>query len=87
MKHLTFSLILILSTIFNLNLLAQWESIGSGISIGQRDIFSISVVDENNIWAIATKTNFTASYQYTKTTDGGMAWEKIKEVPPVTGKD
>jgi photosystem II stability/assembly factor-like uncharacterized protein len=76
MKHLTFSLILVLSTIFNLNLLAQWESIGSGFSSGQRDIFSISVVDENNIWAIAAKTNFTASYQYTKTTDGGMTWEE-----------
>ena len=76
MKRLTFSLTLIISTLFNFSLLAQWESIGSGISSGQRDIFSISVVDENNIWAIAAKTNFTANYEYTKTTDGGTTWEE-----------
>lgn len=76
MKRLTLSLTLIISTLFNFSLLAQWESIGSGISSGQRDIFSISVVDENNIWAIAAKTNFTASYEYTKTTDGGMTWQE-----------
>ena len=76
MKYLALTLTLIFSTVFNLSLLAQWESIGSGISGVQRDIFSISVVDENNIWAIAARRNFTASYEYTKTTDGGTTWEE-----------
>ncbi len=76
MKPQTFTLILFLSILFNFSLFAQWKSIGSGISVGQRDIFSISVIDENNIWAIPIKTNFTATYDYTRTTDGGITWKE-----------
>ncbi len=76
MKHSILTLTLIFLLLSNASLFAQWQSIGAGISAGQRDYFSISVVDENTVWAIPYKTDFTANYEFTRTTDGGLTWQE-----------
>lgn len=76
MKNQIFTVHLIFLLLFSSNLSAQWESIGSGLSLGQRDIFSISVIDENVIWAIPISTTFSATYLFSKTTNGGMTWQE-----------
>lgn len=57
------------------NLSAQWESIGAGSKSDDKEFFSISVVDEENIWALPINSDFTPSYEYSKTDDGGKTWE------------
>ncbi len=76
MKNQTFTLTLVLLILYSSSLFAQWESIGSGVSVNPRDYFSLSVVDENTIWAVPLNPNFIANYEYTKSTDGGISWEE-----------
>lgn len=68
-------LLLLLSIFLHSRAVAQWESIGSGIDSTQRFYYSLSVVDENNIWAVPVSTTFTPNYEYTRTTNGGDTWE------------
>ena len=74
MKYHSLALTLVLSILFHASALAQWASIGSGISVGQKVYFSLSAVDENNIWAVPT--GFGATYEYTRTTYGGLTWQE-----------
>jgi photosystem II stability/assembly factor-like uncharacterized protein len=82
MKYHSLALTLVLSILFQASLLAQWESIGSGISVGQKVYFSLSVVDENNIWAVPTGNG--ATREYTRTTDGGLTWQE-GSLPDIIG--
>lgn len=67
----TFSLLLL---ICHTTLWAQWQNIGSGITNSPRDIFSISAVSENVIWAVAIDPSSIISYDFTKSIDGGATW-------------
>ena len=79
MKNPLSFLILAFSLLCSFNLLAQWESIGSGFSTGQsgqREVFSISVVNESTIWATPVTNDFTQTYDFIKTEDGGISWQE-----------
>ncbi len=55
---------------------AQWTSLGCGIDASSaRAIWSISVVDENIVWAVAwDEINIQTTFEFTRTTDGGITW-------------
>ena len=54
---------------------AQWMEIGSGISATPRLIFSISVVNEDVVWAVPlNSSSFTANFEFTRTTNSGESW-------------
>jgi photosystem II stability/assembly factor-like uncharacterized protein len=65
------ALLLIMS---HTTLWAQWQNVGSGISSSPRDIFSISAVNENVIWAVATNPSTFIGYDFTLSIDGGTTW-------------
>lgn len=66
--------LLVLATMLGSTLHGQWEGIGSGITNTPRKIFSISVVDESTVWAVAHNPSGAAAYDFTMTTDGGTVW-------------
>lgn len=74
MKQIFTTLGAVIMTIIANPLLAQWQSIGSGIATSQRSIFSISAVNENTVWALGTHPLNQASYDFTLTVDGGSTW-------------
>ncbi|HZV69010.1 MAG TPA: T9SS type A sorting domain-containing protein [Saprospiraceae bacterium] len=53
---------------------AQWQSVGSGIASSPRQIFSISAVNENVIWAVANHPTSLKSFDFTVSVDGGLTW-------------
>lgn len=55
---------------------AQWTSLGTGITPSSpQDIWSISVVNENTVWAVTfDNINSEPTYQFTRTSDGGETW-------------
>lgn len=71
-------MVLLVTFFFNCYVLgfAQWESMGSGIRSGQSNFFSLSAVNEQVIWAVPIKTDFTASFDCTRTVDGGTSWQE-----------
>ena len=71
-KQITISCLLFL--MIHTTVMAQWQNIGSGIFNPSRNVFSISAVNENVVWAVATHTSFQNSFDYTLTTDGGVTW-------------
>jgi len=61
-------------------LLAQapgnWTSKGSNITADDRSIQGISVIDSNNVWAIAYYLFFDRPFrEFTRTSDGGETWQ------------
>lgn len=74
-KILLPTLLMMISYCFTLK--AQWSDLGTGISsTTPLSIWSLSVVDENTIWASTTTTiGFYPTFEYTRTTDGGLSWE------------
>ena len=65
---------LLIAIFMALNLTAQWQSLGSGITESPREIFSISAISADVAWAVSDNPNFAASNEFTRTTDGGMTW-------------
>lgn len=63
---------------------AQWVSLGTGISpAAPHDVWSISVVDENTIWAVTfDDINLLPTDEFTRTTDGGLTWHPGKTGVP-----
>lgn len=51
---------------------SSWEEVRSGIDKPGFRTWDISVVDENLLWVIPF--DYTASQQFSKTTDGGQSW-------------
>jgi photosystem II stability/assembly factor-like uncharacterized protein len=50
-------------------------SLGTGIDVTPRQVFSISVPDDNTVWAVTwDNINFNPVFEFTKTTDGGQTW-------------
>jgi len=66
--------ILILLLISSVTTRAQWQDLGSGISISSYDMFAVEVVDSNTVWAIGNTWPVYAD-EFTKTTDGGATWQ------------
>lgn len=55
--------------------LAQWTSLGSGITPTPRVLGGFYPVDSNVIWGFsAHATSFTPTHEFTRTTDGGQTW-------------
>jgi len=74
MRKLIFTISVLFLMLPNTILWAQWQSIGSGISTNPRDIFSISAVNKDVIWAVAYNPFGNSCYDYTVSVDGGVTW-------------
>jgi photosystem II stability/assembly factor-like uncharacterized protein len=70
---LLLTLLIILSTSFTL--LAQWTSLGSGISASPRVLAGVYPVNENLIWGFTWDYNFVPAQEFMRTTDGGATWQ------------
>jgi hypothetical protein len=59
---------------FHVTSWAQWQSLSTGIASSPRQIFSISAVSEDVIWAVANHPSGLKSFDFTASTDGGLTW-------------
>ena len=67
---LTAALFLLMYT----TILAQWQSLGSGIDTLPRSIFCLRAVTKDIIWGTSYRT-FSKTYEVTKTTNAGINWQ------------
>lgn len=69
---------LILLVLFAFQSHAQWEPQGIGLLPNNYGIFSISVVDENVVWAVAGDQQYSVFVpKMLRTLDGGANWEVV----------
>jgi len=70
MKNFLLTLVLFSTLIGN----AQWQDLGTGMTTPSIEIFGVSVVDANTVWAVG---NTWPDYvdEFTKTLDGGNTWQ------------